>query len=75
MTTAYRRDQKPDPYFAHVFWSSLATLAYLPATVFPAGRSRDGLPIGLQAIGPLRSDRSTIEFARVAGRPCDPWPR
>lgn len=73
-TTAYRRDQKPEPYFAHVFWSCLATLCHLPATAFPTGRSDSGLPIGLQAIGPLRGDRTTIEFARVVGAPCDPWP-
>jgi amidase len=55
------------PYFQQVFWSSLATLAYLPATVLPAGLSKTGLPIGLQAIGAAYSDFSTIEFARLVG--------
>jgi amidase len=52
------------PYFDQVFWAALATLAYLPATAFPCGRSRDGLPIGLQAIG--AEDRTTIAFAGYA---------
>jgi amidase len=75
-TTAFLHDRRPmaertvvvngeeQPYFDQVFWASLATLAYLPATVFPVGPSRAGLPIGLQAIGAECADRSTIEFAR-----------
>ncbi len=59
---------RPQPYFDQIFWASLATLAYLPATVFPAGRSKDGLPIGLQAIGPEHGDRGTIAFARAMAR-------
>ena len=56
---------RAQPYFDQVFWASLATLAYLPATVFPAGRSKAGLPLGLQAIGAPFADRTTIEFARL----------
>jgi amidase len=52
-------------WFDQVFWACLATVAYLPATVFPAGLSRDGLPIGLQAIGAEFADRTTIELARL----------
>jgi amidase len=76
-TTAFHHDHRPvaertlavngadQPYFAQVFWSSLATVAYLPATVFPSGLSRGGLPIGLQAIGAEFADHTTIEFARL----------
>lgn len=57
------------PYFEQVFWSGLATVAYLPSTVFPAGKtSQDpapGLPIGLQAIGGEYMDYQCIEFARL----------
>lgn len=59
---------QPEPYFDQIFWASLATLAYLPATVFPAGHSRGGLPIGLQAIGPEHGDRTTIAFAQAMAR-------
>jgi amidase len=51
-----------------VFWPGLATLAYLPATVFPTGVSDGGLPIGLQAIGAESADYTTIEFARLVAR-------
>ena len=76
-TTAFPHDQRPvqgrtvtvngaeQPYFEQVFWASLATLAYLPATVFPFGLSKRGLPIGVQAIGPEYGDRTTIELARL----------
>ena len=54
---------KPQPYFMPVFWAALASAAYLPSTVFPAGRSAGGLPIGLQAIGAEYDDLTTIAFA------------
>lgn len=56
------------PYWDQIFWAGLATVAYLPGTVFPSGPSNQGLPIGLQAIGPEFGDRTTIEFARLMAR-------
>ena len=56
------------PYFQQMFWAGLATLSYLPSTVFPTGLSSGGLPIGLQAIGAAFDDRTTIEFARLMAR-------
>lgn len=47
---------------------SLATFAGQPATSFPAGRSPEGLPLGLQAIGPYLEDRTTIRFAELIGQ-------
>jgi len=47
-------------------WSSLATLTGLPATAMPIGRSDDGLPIGMQIVGPYLEDRTTIAFAELA---------
>lgn len=46
------------------FWIGLAAMAYLPATTIPAGLSADGLPIGLQIIGPDYSDLRCIALAR-----------
>ena len=51
-------------YYAGVFWSGVATVAYLPSTAFPAGcGAQSGLPIGLQLIGPEGGDYLTIHLA------------
>ncbi len=50
-----------------LFWASVATVAGQPATAFPAGLTRGGLPIGLQAIGPYLEDRTPIRFAALVG--------
>ena len=44
-------------------YPSFATLTGQPATNFPVGLSDDGLPLGLQAIGPYLEDRTPIRFA------------
>lgn len=38
-------------------------LAGVPGLAIPAGATKDGLPIGLQLVGPRRSDRKLIKFA------------
>jgi amidase len=45
-------------------WSSVATLTGQPATVMPIGKSSEGLPIGMQIIGPFLEDMTTITFAQ-----------
>ena len=54
-------------YWEHVFWAGLATMSYLPATVFPTGLSKLNLPIGLQVIGGAYQDRTTMAFADLVG--------
>ena len=61
-------DNISQPYFRQVFWSGIVVNAYLPSTVFPTGPSREGLPIGLQAISAPYRDHRTIEFARQIAR-------
>ena len=47
------------------FYPAVATLAGQPATAFPAGLNRSGLPLGLQAIGPFLEDRTPLRFAQL----------
>lgn len=39
-------------------------LAGVPGLAIPAGKTKDGLPIGLQLVGPRRSDKTLIEFSK-----------
>ena len=58
-------DGQATPYGAQGAWSTIASLAGLPATVAPVGKDADGLPLGVQIIGPYLEDRSTIALARL----------
>ena len=58
-------DNQEQRYFQQIFWPGLAVNAHLPSTVFPTGLSRDGMPIGLQAIGGAYEDKTTIKFAEL----------
>lgn len=51
------------PYMEQLFWAGMAVGTYLPATVIPAGADPDGLPIGVQIIGPAWGDLITIGVA------------
>jgi amidase len=53
------------PYLDGLVYPAVSTVAGQPSTAFPAGQSREGLPIGLQAIGPYLEDRTTIQFAAL----------
>jgi amidase len=61
-----RRLQTPEGprrYEDLLFWISFATLTGLPATVAPIGRTRDGLPVGIQIMGPYLEDATPIDVA------------
>ena len=58
-------DGQAVPYNAQGFWQGIATVSYLPATVAPIGQTAEGLPIGVQIIGPYLGDLTTIGFARL----------
>ena len=77
-TAAFPHNRNPDrdkrtvivngkavPYAEQLFFAGLASLSYLPATAAPIGLTTQGLPVGLQIIGPEGEDRTTIEFARL----------
>ena len=53
------------PYLDLMGWASLASVAYLPATVAPVGRTADGLPVGIQIIGPYLEDRTPMHIAKL----------
>jgi amidase len=61
-------DGAPVPYMNGLQWSGLVLVANLPATVLPTGRMVDGLPMGVQAVGPFGEDRTPLRFAALAER-------
>ncbi|RMI27603.1 amidase [Nocardia stercoris] len=77
-TPAFPHDHNPDrrarrididglehPYLDHSLWPGLATMPGLPATAIPAGHSLEGLPVGVQLIGPMFEDRTPLRLAEL----------
>jgi amidase len=62
MTTAGERF-----YVSLYRWISFATLTGCPATSAPVGRTREGLPVGLQIMGPYMEDATPIDIAARMG--------
>lgn len=58
-------DEDEIAYAMHLVWAGLATLPGLPATAVPLARSTEGLPIGMQIIGPPWADRTTLAVASL----------
>jgi amidase len=52
------------PYLDIISWAGVIGMAYLPVTMAPVGRTSQGLPVGLQVVGPYLEDRTTIDFVR-----------
>jgi amidase len=61
------------PTTDQLFWAGIATAAYLPATVAPAGFTASGLPVGVQIIGAQYRDRQCIQLARLLERDFQPF--
>lgn len=59
---------KPQPSTTQMFWAGYSCNVYLPSTVAPAGFAGNGLPVGVQIIGPQYGDHSCIHFARLLER-------
>ena len=63
------------PYLDLFGWTGPAGAGFLPATVVPAGIADDGLPIGVQIVGPYLHDRTTLQAARLISKLCGGCPR
>lgn len=51
-------------YYAETFkWISPATLAGLPVTLIPVGKTTANLPVGIQIMGPYLEDGTTLDIA------------
>ena len=57
-------DGEARDYWDQIIWPGMVSMAGLPATVAPVGLAADGLPVGIQIVGPYLHDRSTIDFAQ-----------
>jgi amidase len=80
-TPAYPHDHSPEQekrkiridgadhvYADQLAWPGVATLPGLPATAVPLGLSAEGLPIGVQIIGPFLEDRTPLKLAELIER-------
>jgi amidase len=53
-------------YFdALIPWAGLIGVVYLPSTVVPVGTAQNGLPVGMQIVGPYLGDLTCIHFAEL----------
>jgi len=80
-TPAYLHDHSPEQEKRHInidgkdyvypdqlAWPGIATLPGLPATAIPIGFSPDGLPLGVQIVGPWLEDRTPLKLAELIER-------
>ena len=58
-------DGKDYAYPDQLAWPGIATLPGLPATAIPIGLSPDGLPVGVQIVGPWLEDRTPLKLAEL----------
>jgi amidase len=52
------------PYWDLGVWMAPAGACYLPVTVVPVGKQANGLPIGIQIVGPYLHDRTTLDIGK-----------
>jgi amidase len=79
-TPAFAHDHTPVPerfieiegkrcsFFDLLVWPEIATTPGLPATAAPIGLTDNGLPVGVQIVGPYLEDRTPLAFAALIER-------
>jgi amidase len=80
-TPAYVQDQSPDQetrrikidgkefsYPDQLAWPGIATLPSLPSTAIPLGLNAQGLPLGVQIVGPFLEDRTPLKLSELIER-------
>ncbi|MCZ6764961.1 MAG: amidase [Alphaproteobacteria bacterium] len=79
-TAAFAHDERPTyareylvgnkayPFMNQTFWSGYTGLPGLPAATAPIGFTDEGLPVGVQIVGPHYGDRTCIRFAQLLER-------
>jgi amidase len=77
-TPAYVQDQSPEQelrsisidgtdysYPDQLAWPGIATMPGLPSTAIPLGLNAQGLPLGVQIVGPFLEDRTPLRLAEL----------
>ena len=64
---------KSQPSTTQMFWAGYSCNFYLPSTIAPAGFTNEGLPVGVQIVGPQYGDYTCIYFAQMLEREFQPF--
>lgn len=80
-TPAYVQDQSPEQelrrisidgqdfsYPDQLAWPGIATMPGLPSTAIPLGLNAQGIPLGVQIVGPFLEDRTPLKLAELIER-------
>ena len=63
-----RIDGKEYVYPDQLAWLGIATLPGLPSTAIPTSFAPDGLPVGVQMVGPWLEDPTPLKLAELIER-------
>jgi amidase len=64
-TRVLQTPEGPRRYSDQIFWPSFAVMTGLPATAAPVGLTKDGLPVGVQILGPWLEDATPLFIAQI----------
>ena len=67
-TRRIKIDGKQYSYPDQLAWPGIATLPGLPSTAIPTGFAKDGLPVGVQIVGPYLEDLTPLKLAELIER-------